>query len=88
VTDPGELPFYIDDPAVDRRQHVLSMGLDPVASAHAGCDRNVGTCSCGGLSTPPWPDYAIFEAYDRHMTEVQHAIHRGRGHDPGPEGRD
>lgn len=73
----GELPFYIDDPLVDRRQHRLSMDVDPVASAQAGRDLMAGTCSCGGLTTPAWDDYAIFEAYDLHMTDVQQHLHRG-----------
>jgi hypothetical protein len=73
--DVGDMPYFMDDPAVDRSAHQLDMSMDPEASAAAGRDLYTGTCSCGALSTPAWDDYAVQEAYDNHMADVQYAAH-------------
>ncbi|WP_449062240.1 hypothetical protein [Planomonospora algeriensis] len=70
-------PYYIDDPLVDRAAHRPGMELEPVASARAGRDQYIGTCSCGQMHpTLPWDDYAVLEAFDWHMGDVQEQAHR------------
>lgn len=78
----SDLPFYIDDPLVDRAAHRLGMHTDEVESALRGYTAMFGSCSCGEWTTPTWDSSAVLEAYDRHMTDVQAAIHAARG----PEG--
>jgi hypothetical protein len=71
-----DLPWWPDDPRVPRDEHRLSMILDPVSSAAAGRDLFVGECLCGKMNqTPAWADYAVLEAYDSHMCDVQRQIH-------------
>ncbi len=71
----SDLPFYIDDPLVDRDAYRLGMHADEVESARRGYTAMFGTCSCGEWATPTWDSSAVLEAYDSHMTDVQAAIH-------------
>lgn len=71
----NDLPFYTDDPLVDRAAHQLSMHTDEVESARRGYTAMFGSCSCGEWTTPTWDRSAVFEAYDGHMTDVQAATH-------------
>jgi len=73
----SDLPFYTDDPLVDRDAHRLSMHADEdeVESARRGYSAMFGSCSCGEWTTPTWDRSAVLEAYDGHMTDVQAATH-------------
>jgi len=71
----SDLPFYTDDPLVDRDAHRLGMHTDEVESARRGYTAMFGSCSCGEWTTPTWDRSAVLEAYDGHMTDVQAAVH-------------
>jgi hypothetical protein len=71
----SDLPFYIDDPLVDRDAHRLGIHTDEVESARRGYAAMFGSCSCGEWTTPTWDRNAVLEACDGHMTDVQAAIH-------------
>lgn len=75
----SDLPYYVDDPLVDRAAHRPSMDVAEVPSAVEGRTLYVGTCSCGDMTpTDPWDNYAVLEAYDLHMARVQQALHAAR----------
>lgn len=76
------LPFYIDDPLVDRAAHRLALHTDGVESAARGYRARFGSCSCGEWTTPTWDDSAVLEAFDSHMSNVQVAVHAA----PSPGG--
>lgn len=72
----SDLPYWADDPLLDRSTHRLDLQLEPVASAQAGRDLYVGTCSCHNMpATPAWDDYAVMEAFDLHMGQIQQVLH-------------
>jgi hypothetical protein len=83
----GDLPFYIDDPLVDRAAHRLNLHTDEVESALRGYTAIFGFCSCGEWTTPTWDHNAVFAAYDNHMTDVQVAIHAARASQHRGSGR-
>jgi hypothetical protein len=87
VVGVGELPFYIDDPLVDRDAHRLSLHTDEVESARRGYQAVFGSCSCGEWTTPTWDDDAILGEYDQHMTAVQAAAHAAPIDQAGQETR-
>ncbi|MFD8560609.1 hypothetical protein ACFV1N_25330 [Streptosporangium canum] len=70
-------PYYIDDPLVDRRAHRLIMDRALFSSEREGRPLYIGACSCGRMDpTPPWDGYAVQEAFDAHMVNLQDAAHR------------
>lgn len=73
--DPATWPYYIDDPLVDQAAHRLQMETDIMASVIEGRKLMSGTCSCAQMKpTPPWDDYAVFEAHSNHMAQVQYSV--------------
>ncbi|MER5649637.1 hypothetical protein [Streptosporangium sp. NPDC002524] len=70
-------PYYIDDELVDRRAHRLIIDIAPASSEEAGRPLYIGSCLCGQMDpTPPWDDYAVWERFDAHMSDVQDVVHR------------
>lgn len=66
---PRDIPYWIDDPAIDRATHRLNL-----TSAPGRPGRFTATCSCGVWSLDKqWDDDAHAEAFDGHMREVQEA---------------
>jgi hypothetical protein len=71
-----DLPYWIDDPLITRAEHRMQLDTDEVASAQAGRTLYAGGCSCDGMKpVGPWDTYAIEEAFDGHMADVQLAAH-------------
>lgn len=77
----SELPYYIDDPLVDRVAHRLDLHTDEEETAKRGYRATFGSCSCGEWTTPTWDDDAVVDAYDSHMNGVQATAHAKRQRD-------
>jgi hypothetical protein len=55
-----ELPYWPDDPLIDRHEHRLNLYQDGAG------------CTCGEWTAPPtWDHHAVFEGYDIHMYDMQ-----------------
>ncbi|WP_433357653.1 hypothetical protein ACQP25_44685 (plasmid) [Microtetraspora malaysiensis] len=71
-----DFPYWPDDPLLDRTKHRMQMESEPVASCLAKRTLYIGTCSCGEMTpTEPWDNYAVSEAFDAHMYDVQVELH-------------
>lgn len=75
----SKLPYYTDDPLVDREAHRLNLHADEEETAGRGYRATFGSCSCGEWTTPTWDDDAVFDAYDSHMQQVQATVHERHG---------
>lgn len=62
-TDPEHIPYWTDDPLIDKNAHQLNL--------HQNGPEITAGCTCGARFTNIGWGHAIFEIYDIHMYEIQ-----------------
>lgn len=73
MTDGNQIPYWIDDPLIDRSAHrLITESPDEENHQHGSA-----SCSCGSWQAPGgWDIYAQQESFDDHMEAVQIAARR------------
>lgn len=73
MADGNQIPYWIDDPLIDRSAHRLIIGAPDEENHPHGS----ASCSCGGWQAPGgWDIHAQEEGFDDHMEAVQIAARR------------
>ncbi|MFD7835651.1 hypothetical protein [Streptomyces sp. NPDC059761] len=77
-----ELPYYVDDPAMDeeRSKHHLDLEVKEQESAWKGFTVYSASCRCNGwFSGALYDQHGHAELYDEHMRRIQEQVHDQAG---------